>query len=53
MEYCSSTMIENGLHYTALMPLWKAIFEMVRENNVQLFIATHSDECIDSMVRAY
>lgn len=45
--------IENGLHYTALMPLWKAVFKMIRESNVQLFIATHSDECINAMVRTY
>ena len=45
--------IENGLHYTALAPLWKAVFKMARESNVQLFIATHSNECIDAMVRTY
>lgn len=45
--------IENGLHYSALMPLWKAIFKMAEKSNVQLFIATHSDECIDAMVRTY
>nr|VFJ65605.1 MAG: ATPase/GTPase, AAA15 family [Candidatus Kentron sp. FM]VFJ70314.1 MAG: ATPase/GTPase, AAA15 family [Candidatus Kentron sp. FM]VFK18440.1 MAG: ATPase/GTPase, AAA15 family [Candidatus Kentron sp. FM] len=45
--------IENGLHYSALMPLWKAIFKMALESNVQLFVATHSDECIDAMVRTY
>ncbi len=45
--------IENGLHYSALIPLWKALFKMARESNVQLFIATHSDECIDAMVRTY
>jgi len=26
--------IENGLHYTALVPLWKAIFKIPREGNV-------------------
>nr|VFK61086.1 MAG: ATPase/GTPase, AAA15 family [Candidatus Kentron sp. UNK]VFK69564.1 MAG: ATPase/GTPase, AAA15 family [Candidatus Kentron sp. UNK] len=45
--------IENGLHYSALMPLWRAIFKMARESNVQLFIATHSYECIDAMMDVY
>nr|VFK60190.1 MAG: ATPase/GTPase, AAA15 family [Candidatus Kentron sp. TUN] len=45
--------IENGLHYTALVPLWKAIFKMARESNVQLFIATHSYECISAMTEVY
>lgn len=45
--------IENGLHYTALLPLWKAIFKMARGSNVQLFIATHSYECIAAMTEVY
>jgi len=45
--------IENGLHYTALVSLWKAIFKMAREGNVQLFIATHSYECIAAMTKVY
>jgi len=45
--------IENGLHYTALIPLWEAIFKMARGSNMQLFIATHSYECIATMTKAY
>nr|VFK35069.1 MAG: ATPase/GTPase, AAA15 family [Candidatus Kentron sp. MB]VFK77145.1 MAG: ATPase/GTPase, AAA15 family [Candidatus Kentron sp. MB] len=45
--------IENGLHYSALAPLWKAVFKMARERNVQLFIATHSYECIEAMTEVY
>nr|VFJ56885.1 MAG: ATPase/GTPase, AAA15 family [Candidatus Kentron sp. FW] len=45
--------IENGLHYSALVPLWKAIFKMASASNVQLFIATHSYECIDAMADVY
>lgn len=45
--------IENGLHYSALVPLWKAIFKMAKESNTQLFIATHSYECIDAMTDVY
>jgi len=45
--------IENGLHYTALVPLWKSIFKMIKECKVQLFIATHSYECIIAMTEVY
>ncbi|MBT8419990.1 MAG: AAA family ATPase [Gammaproteobacteria bacterium] len=45
--------IENGLHYSALIPLWKAIFRMALESNVQLFVATHSYECIAAMTEVY
>lgn len=38
--------IENGLHYSSLSTLWKAIIRSAKDNNVQLFIATHSYECI-------
>lgn len=45
--------IENGLHYTALVPLWKSIFRMAKDGNVQLFIATHSYECVVAMMKVY
>ena len=38
--------IENGLHYTALPSLWKMIFETAARLDVQVFAATHSDECL-------
>ena len=40
--------IENGLHYSALSTLWKAVFKIALANNVQLFITTHSYECIQA-----
>lgn len=38
--------IDNGLHYSAMKVLWKAILSAVRMNNVQLFASTHN---IDSL----
>lgn len=38
--------IENGLHYSVLPGLWKMIFETARRLDVQIFVATHSDECL-------
>ncbi len=40
--------IENGLHYSVLPGLWKMIFETARRLDVQVFAATHSDECIQA-----
>lgn len=42
--------MENGLHYSALRTLWKAILTACREYNVQLIATTHSYECISSLV---
>lgn len=40
--------IENGLHYTSLSVVWKALFTACKEYNVQLIATTHSYECIDA-----
>jgi AAA15 family ATPase/GTPase len=42
--------IENGLHYSTLSILWKAILKAALDNHVQLFITTHSYECIEAMI---
>jgi len=45
--------IENGLHYSSLSVLWKAIFAACKEYKVQLIATTHSYECIDSFSKIY
>ena len=40
--------IENGIHYTNYPKLWKIIFEVSKKANCQVFITTHSKECIES-----
>jgi energy-coupling factor transporter ATP-binding protein EcfA2 len=45
--------VENGLHYRSLSVLWKAILKAAIENNVQLFITTHSYECIQALAEIY
>jgi len=40
--------IENGMHYTLFDKLWEIIFKIAQEQNVQLFITTHSQECISA-----
>jgi AAA15 family ATPase/GTPase len=37
---------ENGLHYTIQEPLWKMIFQIAEQLNVQVFTTTHSEDCL-------
>ncbi|GHV31303.1 hypothetical protein FACS1894177_05570 [Bacteroidia bacterium] len=39
---------ENGLHYTVQKQLWKIIFKLAKDLNVQVFATTHSNDCISS-----
>ena len=38
--------IENGIHYTNYKKLWQIIFQASVDANCQIFITTHSKECI-------
>ena len=42
---------ENGLHHTVQEDLWKMIFKLAKELNVQVFATTHSDDCIHAFER--
>ena len=43
--------LENGIHYSNLDKLWKIILTISKEQNVQIFVTTHSKECIESYAR--
>lgn len=40
--------IENGIHYSNYGKLWKLIFKAAEDANCQLFITSHSKECIEA-----
>lgn len=40
--------IENGLHYSVLPQVWKALCNIANESNVQVFATTHSREMIEA-----
>jgi AAA15 family ATPase/GTPase len=40
--------IENGIHYTNYKKLWQIIFQASADANCQLFITSHSKECIEA-----
>ena len=44
---------ENGLHYSALTDVWKAVGLAARDSNVQVFATTHSWECVKAAQRAF
>ncbi|MBR8834943.1 MAG: AAA family ATPase [Stigonema ocellatum SAG 48.90 = DSM 106950] len=45
--------IENGLHHSVLIDVWKAIADAARRADVQIFATTHSYECIISAHQAF
>lgn len=45
--------VENGLHYTVMSKVWEAIADLAREYAVQVFAATHSEECIRAAHQAF
>jgi len=38
--------LDNGIHYSRLNDFWKTIIKAAIDNDVQLFITTHSKECL-------
>ena len=45
--------IENGLHHTVLPKVWRAIREVARQFDTQIFATTHSLECIMAAHKAF
>jgi hypothetical protein len=45
--------IENGLHYSVMIDVWKAIANWAQEYAVQVFATTHSRECIEAAHQAF
>lgn len=45
--------IENGLHYSVLPDVWRAISLAAQRANVQIFATTHSWECIQAAHQAF
>jgi AAA15 family ATPase/GTPase len=42
--------IEDGLHHNILPALWESIFTLAEDFNVQLFVSTHSAECLEALL---
>lgn len=44
--------IENGLHFSAHEKVWRFIFELAAQQNIQVFATTHSWDCIQAFQTA-
>ncbi|MFA7241385.1 MAG: AAA family ATPase [Sulfuricellaceae bacterium] len=42
---------ENGLHFTVQEAVWRLVFQIAVELDMQVFATTHSWDCIESFVR--
>ncbi|MEY4541818.1 MAG: hypothetical protein RLZZ306_3575 [Bacteroidota bacterium] len=42
---------ENGLHYSVQESLWEVIFKTAHRLNLQVFVTTHSNDCINAFSR--
>lgn len=43
---------ENGLYHGVQEEVWKLVFQLATELNIQVFATTHSEDCIKSFARA-
>ncbi len=43
--------LENGFYYKALPDVWKALLRFAEEYRVQLFVTTHSRECLQAAAK--
>lgn len=44
--------VENGLHYSVQTEVWRTIFRLAKELNVQVFATSHSWDCIEGFQAA-
>jgi hypothetical protein len=44
--------IENGLHYSVMADVWRAIAQAAVDLDVQVFATTHSHECVEAAAEA-
>ncbi len=45
--------IDNGLHHSVLVPVWRWLAAMSRQRDLQVFATTHSEECIQAACQAF
>jgi AAA domain, putative AbiEii toxin, Type IV TA system len=44
--------LENGLHYSVQTDIWRLIFRLAHQLNIQVFATTHSWDCIEGFQKA-
>ena len=53
IDYLFIDEIENGIHYSVQKKVWKAIGQVAREQDIQVFATTHSLEMIRAAYEAF
>jgi predicted ATPase len=43
--------IESGLHYSIQTEMWKMVFQIANDLNIQVFATTHSKDCVEAFQR--
>lgn len=43
---------ENGLHYSVQEKIWELLFDLAKSMDIQVFVTTHSWDCIESFSKA-
>jgi hypothetical protein len=44
--------VENGIYFSHLPSVWRSILALLREYDSQMFVTTHSMECLEALVTA-
>jgi AAA15 family ATPase/GTPase len=44
--------VDAGIHFSRFKEFWKAILRTAKDNDVQLFMTTHNEECIKYFIEA-
>lgn len=44
--------IDTGLHYRAQADVWRLLFEVAKERDIQIFATTHSWDCVEAFQEA-
>jgi energy-coupling factor transporter ATP-binding protein EcfA2 len=52
-ELCIIDEVENGIHHSLLEQVWTGLAAVAEEMNIQIFLTTHSHECICSAHEAF
>lgn len=52
-ELCIIDEIENGIHHSLLEQVWTGLASVAEETSIQIFVTTHSQECIHSAHEAF
>jgi energy-coupling factor transporter ATP-binding protein EcfA2 len=50
---CLIDELENGIHYSVLPQLWRGISEISSRLGIQVFVTTHSRECLEAATRVF